>query len=85
MSGVHEGVSHHRVHGKVVVLRLQLHSVLVCAADLSVTLQEQFFVVADPVKHLHRNDNMSNIMNCIAPSCLGALLNADTNTAAHKN
>lgn len=46
-------VSYHGVHGEVVVLGLQLHSVLVTPANLCVTLQEHFLVVADPVEHLH--------------------------------
>lgn len=44
---------YHGVHGEVVVLGLQLHSMLVTSAYLSVALQEHFLVVADPVKHLH--------------------------------
>lgn len=36
----------------MIVLRLQVKGMLVAHADLRVTLQEQFFVVADPVKHL---------------------------------
>lgn len=48
-----ERLAYHGVHGEVVVLSLQLHGVLVAAADLGVTLQEHLLVVADPVKHLH--------------------------------
>ena len=44
--------AHHGVHGEVVVLRLELHSVLVVHAHLCVVLQEHLLVVADPVKHL---------------------------------
>lgn len=39
----------------MVVLRLQLHGVLVSSADLCVALQEDLLVVTDPVKHLHRH------------------------------
>lgn len=46
-------LGYHGVHGEVVVLSLQLHGVLVTSANLCVTLQEHFLVVADPVKHLH--------------------------------
>lgn len=46
--------THHGVHGEVVVLRLEVHSVLVAHADLSVALQEQLFIVTDPVEHLQR-------------------------------
>lgn len=49
-----DAISYHRVHSKVVVLSLQLHSMLVTPADLCVTLQEHFLVVADPFKHLHK-------------------------------
>lgn len=49
--------SHHAVHGKVVVLGLQLHGVGVVVADLSVSSQKQPFVVHDPVKHLQRHSN----------------------------
>ena len=48
------GVSYHAVHGEVVVLRLQLHGVLVVPPDLRVAGQEQALVVHDPVKHLHQ-------------------------------
>lgn len=48
----YEGGVYHGVHGKVIVLSLQLHGVLVTSADLRVALQEQFLIVADPVKHL---------------------------------
>ena len=44
--------THHGIHGKVVVLGLQVKGVLVAHTDLRVTLQEQLFVVADPVEHL---------------------------------
>lgn len=44
--------SYHAVHGKVVVLRLQLHRVGVAGSDLSVAVQKQALVVCDPVKHL---------------------------------
>lgn len=47
-------VAYHGVHGEVVVLRLQLRSMLVTATDLRVALEEHFLVVADPVKHLHK-------------------------------
>lgn len=46
--------THHGVHGKVVVLRLKVHSMLVVHADLSVALQEQLLIVTDPVEHLQR-------------------------------
>lgn len=49
-----DDMSYHGVHGEVVVLSLQLHSVLVTSADLCVTLQEHFLVVTDPVKHLRK-------------------------------
>lgn len=48
----YEGIVYHGVHGKVIVLSLQLHSMLVTSANLRVALQEQFLIVADPVKHL---------------------------------
>lgn len=47
-------VTHHGVHGEVVVLRLKVHSMLVAHADLSVALQEQLLIVTDPVEHLER-------------------------------
>lgn len=46
--------TNHGVHGKVVVLRLKVYSVLVAHTDLSVALQEQLFIVTDPVEHLQR-------------------------------
>lgn len=54
--------THHGVHGEVVVLRLKVHSVLVADADLSVALQEQFFIVTDPVEHLKRERENRCIM-----------------------
>lgn len=59
---------YHGVHGEVVVLSLQLHSVLVASAYLCVALQEHFLVVADPVKHLHThtfttNYSMSHVLH----------------------
>lgn len=44
--------THHGIHGKVVVLCLQVQGVLVAHTDLCVALQEQLLVVADPVEHL---------------------------------
>lgn len=45
-------VSYHAVHGKVVVLGLELHGVGVVVANFCVACQEQTLVVHDPVKHL---------------------------------
>ena len=44
--------SYHTVHGKVVVLGLQLPGMLVVPSYLCVAGQEQALVVHDPVKHL---------------------------------
>lgn len=52
----------------MVVLSLQLHGVLVAAADLRVALQEHFLVVADPVEHLHTRGKRQRV----ARSGLGA-------------
>lgn len=46
--------SYHAVHSEVVVLRLQLHSMLVVPSDLCVTGQEKPLVVHYPIKHLQR-------------------------------
>lgn len=45
-------VSYHAVHGKVVVLGLELHGVRVAGPNLGVAVQKQALVVCDPVKHL---------------------------------
>lgn len=47
-----ETKSYHAVHGKVVVLGLQLDSMLVVPSDLRVTGEKKAFVVHDPVEHL---------------------------------
>lgn len=44
--------SYHAVHGKVVVLGLELHGMRVAGPNLSVAVQKQALVVCDPVKHL---------------------------------
>lgn len=44
--------SYHAVHGKVVVLGLQLYSMLVVPSDLCVTGEKKALVVQDPVEHL---------------------------------
>lgn len=54
-------MTYHGVHGKVFVLRLQLHSVLVAHADLCVALKKQFLIVTDPVKHLQRDENRRSL------------------------
>lgn len=56
-------VSYHAVHGKVVVLGLQLHSVGVVVADLRVACQEQTLVVHDPVEHLRQTDRKIGQIN----------------------
>lgn len=55
-------MTYHGVHGKVVVLSLQLHSMLVAHADLCVALKKQFLIVTDPVKHLQRDDNRKSFI-----------------------
>lgn len=53
-------VSYHAVHGKVVVLGLQLHGVGVVVANFCVACQEQTLIVHDPVKHLKHRERQNS-------------------------
>lgn len=53
--------SHHAVHCKVLVLRLQLHGLEVVVADICVACQEQTLVVHDPIKHLRNTHNQEDV------------------------
>ena len=72
-------LSYHAVHGKVVVLGLQLDSMLVVPSDLCVTGEKKPLVVHDPVKHLENEErekmqlvsqNAAQMKKVISVSCL---------------
>lgn len=48
--------SYHAVHGKVVVLGLQLDGMLVVPSDLCVTGEKKPLVVHDPIEHLRTGE-----------------------------